>query len=406
MSYDEKQVEFFRSHLKTNGGIEVFIKHLLQCGQQNIHTPFDLCREIVGKLNEYTPLDGKSVAVLFNVEFLHVFINNYGVRPKNITIFVEDKREFEFCKLEYNMTPDVNLFFIDMEKTTEEEGLHTLKGKIMKKFDVVVGNPPYQSTSGNKGKGNILWDKFVAKADEQLVNDGGFICLVHPSLWRKPNHELQKHFMQNDLRYLEIHDEKDGQKTFGANTRYDWYVLRKGASTGKTAIKGQDGKLVEIDLRKWEFIPNFDFQLVKKLLAENPKDRVEILHSESAYESRKEWMSVEKTTSHKHPVVYMVKMDNTPITRWSSRTDRGHYGVPKVIFGLASSQGAFVDETGAYGMTQWAGAIVDTPKNLPKIAQALTSDAFRNFCLAISLRHEVNVKALRFFRKDFWKEFA
>ena len=252
MPYDEKQVEFFRSHLKSNGGIEIFIKHLLQCGQQNIHTPFELCHEIVGKLNEYVPLDGKSIAVLFNVEFVQVFINHYGVRPKNLTVFVDDKREFEFCKQEYGMTPDVNLFFIDMPKTAENEGLHTTRGEIMKKFDVVVGNPPYQSTSGNKGKGNILWDKFVAKADEQLVKEGGFICLVHPALWRKPNHELQKHFTQNNLRYLEIHDEKDGQKTFGANTRYDWYVLQKSNAVGMTKIKGQDGKVVEIDQLIWQ----------------------------------------------------------------------------------------------------------------------------------------------------------
>jgi type I restriction-modification system DNA methylase subunit len=82
------------------------------------------------------------------------------------------------------------------------------------KFNVVVGNPPYNSGSGNKGAGNILWDKFVAKADEYLVKDNGYICFVHPSLWRKPNHTLQKHFVENNLQYLEIHDEKDGSKIF------------------------------------------------------------------------------------------------------------------------------------------------------------------------------------------------
>ena len=32
------------------------------------------------------------------------------------------------------------------------------------KFDVIVGNPPYQNGSGNKGSNNTLWDKFVKKS--------------------------------------------------------------------------------------------------------------------------------------------------------------------------------------------------------------------------------------------------
>jgi type I restriction-modification system DNA methylase subunit len=31
-------------------------------------------------------------------------------------------------------------------------------------FDAVIGNPPYQNITKNKGTGNILWDKFVEKS--------------------------------------------------------------------------------------------------------------------------------------------------------------------------------------------------------------------------------------------------
>src|SRR5271163_1327333 len=31
----------------------------------------------------------------------------------------------------------------------------------VEKFDIVMGNPPYQDGSGNKGKGHTLWTKFV-----------------------------------------------------------------------------------------------------------------------------------------------------------------------------------------------------------------------------------------------------
>jgi hypothetical protein len=48
------------------------------------------------------------------------------------------------------------------------------------KFDVVVGNPPYQS--GNDSKGNKLWPKFIFKATE-LTKDNGYTCLVSPTGW-------------------------------------------------------------------------------------------------------------------------------------------------------------------------------------------------------------------------------
>ena len=31
----------------------------------------------------------------------------------------------------------------------------------VEKFDIIVGNPPYNDNSGNKGKGHTLWTKFV-----------------------------------------------------------------------------------------------------------------------------------------------------------------------------------------------------------------------------------------------------
>jgi hypothetical protein len=37
---------------------------------------------------------------------------------------------------------------------------------------------------------------------------------------------MLKMIKTKQLLYLEIHDEKDGQKIFRCSTRYDWYVLK------------------------------------------------------------------------------------------------------------------------------------------------------------------------------------
>ena len=47
-----------------------------------------------------------------------------------------------------------------------------LKADINMKFDVIVGNPPYQDSNKTSGKNSSLWTKFIIKADNLLNKDG------------------------------------------------------------------------------------------------------------------------------------------------------------------------------------------------------------------------------------------
>ena len=279
----------------------------------------------------------------------------------------------------------------------------------MKKFDVIVGNPPYNDDTGNKGRGHILWDKFVRHSIEEWLVPNGYFCCVHPSLWRQDENELGKLLKSKQIEYLEVHDANDGLKTFGVTTRYDWYIIRNSPVNHLTRMKCQDGKLVDIDLNKWPFVPNGVFELITSLLhVEGKTEPVEIIKSESDYEPRQSWMSETQTETHIYPCVYYIPKNKEVSLKWSSVNDKGHFGVPKVIFcgGIFESTGLIVDKEGKYGMTQWCGAIVDKVENLDLIAKALRSPKFIevNHALVTS-KTELNVKALRHFRKDFWKSF-
>ena len=83
------------------------------------------------------------------------------------------------------------------------------------------------------------------------------------------------------------------------------------------------------------------------------------------------------------------------------------FGVKKVIFGSGAT-GFIVDKTGEYGMTQWATGIADDNlENLDGIARALNSIGFKDFILSTSVsKAEINRKILKYFNKDFWKEFV
>ena len=73
-----------------------------------------------------------------------------------------------------------NILTTDSIKITAEE--LTKKG-FPDKYDVIIGNPPFNAGGLLKG-GGTLWPLFVKKAFE-LVEDDGYICFVHPPGWRK-----------------------------------------------------------------------------------------------------------------------------------------------------------------------------------------------------------------------------
>lgn len=58
-----------------------------------------------------------------------------------------------------------------------------------KKFDVIVGNPPYQDT---KKSGNALWSLFVQKSFNDLLNTKGFVAYITPARWVLPGCNIKK----------------------------------------------------------------------------------------------------------------------------------------------------------------------------------------------------------------------
>ena len=274
------------------------------------------------------------------------------------------------------------------------------------KFDCIVGNPPYQTqTDGNS---RPIWHLFVESSIKTL-EDGGYLCYVHPSGWRNVEGAFKNVgnlIKSKDVEYLEIHDEKDGMNTFGAMTRYDWYVLKNSPSSKKTSVKFQDGSTKIIDLNALSFIPNGSYNKIVSLLSGNSGNKINILYN-CDYHHQKEYVSKEKTGKFKYPVFYCINQGDKSTIFYSSEK-RGHFGISKFIWsnGYIPSFGCVVDPNGEYGMTQFCYAIVDEPKNLDNIKKAFDSKAFRDLMFDCKMsENSLNRKVLALFRKDFYKDF-
>ena len=153
------------------------------------------------------------------------------------------------------------------------------------KFDVLVGNDPYQEKVGPK-KTEPLWNKFFFKRIS-LLKEGGYLALIHPSGWRNITgkfKDVQTVIKSKKVKFLSIHNEKDGMETFGAETRYDYYVLQNVGNDGsETIVRFQDDQVKGLVLDNMEFIPNGGIDLLNRLIAKDGEETVELIYSRSDY---------------------------------------------------------------------------------------------------------------------------
>jgi hypothetical protein len=363
---------------------------------QNVFTPPRLIRRILTQIN--FNFENK-ILVWYNIEFLIYLVKEIGLSPKNIYIYTNTKDKLILQKQGYNV---VFHEYIDFDKISFE-----LKKM---KFDVVLGNPPYQEKVGPK-KTESLWNKFFHISME-LLNQGGYLSLIHPSGWRNITGKfknVQTTIKSKKVNFLSIHNEKDGMETFGAETRYDYYVLQNIPCDGSESIvRFQDGEIKNLVLSNMEFIPNGGIDLLNRLIAKEDEETVELIYSRSDYGTDKNNTSKEQTDEFIYPVVYTVNYLSQPTFYYSSTNQKGHYGKPKVIWsnGRISSIGNYIDSNGEYALTQFAYAIVDTVENLENIKKALDSKEFKNLMELCAVGQlTVNHKVVAKFKKDFWKEF-
>jgi len=281
----------------------------------------------------------------------------------------------------------------------------------VEKFDIIVGNPPYQEQKEGNKKTQPMWHLFVNRYISLLTNNG-YLNIVHPSGWRNVDGVFKK--TQNLLKskqilFLKMHSFKQGQDTFNAAINFDYYCLKNVSNNKETKIICEDNTEYSINISNKDFIPSENIEEIYSLVAKNGEETVKILHSYSDYEHRKPFLSKEKKIGFDYLCVYTVKSpdkNNIPTVYYSSLNNRGHFNIPKVIFANGAS-GVFIDYNGDYALTEFAQAIIDEKSNLENIKKALQSEKFVKKIMLFknSLGNKYNRKIIETFRKDFWKEF-
>jgi hypothetical protein len=320
------------------------------------------------------------------------------INPTNIFIcklLIDPYNEY---KLNYN---EGNTLELDIKEKWDIDG-----------FDAVIGNPPYNS-SGNTGTGNTIWQYFTKVSLNKLLKNKGYLLYVHPPGWRKPNTERGAFYglyklmtQENQMIYLSIHGIKDGRKTFDCGTRYDWYIIQHTSKYTTTIVNDEKNNNIIIDMNNFDWLPNYNIDTIQSILAKENEDKCPIIYSASSYDPRKKWMSKIKTNEFKYTCIQSTNKSGI-VYKYSSCNNRGHFGIPKVIFGMTGINDVIIDLKGSFGMTQHAMAIkINNEAEANNIKMCLLSDKFKEYLKScLFSQYIIDWNIFKDFKKDFWRDF-
>ena len=254
----DKLLEFINGELKPKE------KEKKENGE--VFTPISLVNEMLDKLDEaYIKEHGKSIFTEDGFKWLDpaVGIGNFpiivyqrlmkgliGKFPNE-----EKRRKHILEEMIYSaeLTPKnvfiyKKIFCGDKYKLNIYEG-DTLKMDVMKvwgldKFDVILGNPPYnkggiRSHTGKQlgDKNETIWTKFIEKSFEWLKPDG-FLAFINPLSWLKKSHSLHNEMLEKHIVWLKLWDNSQSKGMINADIPISLYVLqnKKNTTNKKTDI--------------------------------------------------------------------------------------------------------------------------------------------------------------------------
>jgi hypothetical protein len=325
---------------------------------------------------------------------------------KNMLYMCEiNKKNVAISRRIFGSEQDANICCCDF--LNEEEKWKKQFG--IEQFDIIIGNPPFQKEQEGKREGGFggrtLWDQFIVKSLE-LLKPNGYLTFINPPPWRKPEHELYKLMTQdNQLLYLHIFNKKQGQQLFDVSQRVDLYVIEKKTKYKNTIIIDELGKTNDFDLSKWSFLPNYEYNSIKKIMnSEENKDNV--IYDRTIYGTDKKNMNSTKTSEYKFPVVHSITQEGM-VFWYTNDKSKGHFGVPKVLLNFNENQYPVNDFEGKYGMSQITfGIPITSKKQGDDIVNAINTDEFKEIIKATKWGvFQTDWRMFKYFKPDFYKQF-
>lgn len=283
----------------------------------------------------------------------------------------------------------------------------------IEKFDVIMGNPPWNDIkigkqSGSRAK-NSLWDKFIYKSLE-LLNKNGYLGFINPAQWRglgPEYHKIWDIFSSKDMLFLHIYSKKKGQLLFNVGSRFDIYILKNNTTNIKTYIIDELDITHNINIKPLIFLPNYAYKEIGNILTTENKG-IDVIH-DYFYANTSKIISYKSYKDFKNKVVHSITKDG-PTYIYTNDIKKGHYGIPKVILSMNEKQYSHPEQNdyeGKYGMSQISfGIPIKSKKEGDLILRAIDTPKFNKIIAATKWgAYQTDWRMFKYFKKDFYKYF-
>jgi hypothetical protein len=254
------------------------------------------------------------------------------------------------------------------------------------KFDVVVGNPPYQSPKGNSDQ---LWPIFTETAIS-LTKDNGHTALIIPDTWTSGTKSVMVSGRQNLL--TDVFSKLcikmisfDIKKYFpGIGSGFSAFLLQKSLPINNTIIVSPTEHFT-FDVTDLKYIPKDISLITLNIVKKVTTHTLPCVYFK--FYGKSDGLTLTDTPSKSHTFVYANTSSNHP-TQWGNVRGQG-YRKKKVIYAYMGSKQKFeYDLTGDVSLMHNGRAFeIDTPATETGLASYFES------------------KMVKFLNKDKWSQY-
>lgn len=235
------------------------------------------------------------------------------------------------------------------------------------KFDVIVGNPPYQHPT-NKNRAHPIWALLLEKSFS-LLKEGGFLAYITPDSWRTPSSKLTKYFTSYKLLWLYLDAKKYFRKI---NSKFSVYVIKKEKSyDGYETAVISNGSSSKFNLFGLDFIPEIS-KVAFKLVSEfSKKPKMQLQSVGNPWRSDTNWnVSDIKDKIFKYELFHIHKKNLYAKTKHPLQTTK------KVILNKTGTWNPFYSDSLGFTHIHLA-RVVSTAEEGKLVEQYLNSDILK-----------------------------
>lgn len=283
------------------------------------------------------------------------------------------------------------------------------------RFDVVMGNPPFQKAVTLSGylraaQHTAIWDRFVTTSIS-LLKDNSYLAFIIPQTWRKPENIYWSEISnKNSLCFIHILGKQKSETLFKVSQRIDMFIMKKSDINTTTDVIDEKESYHSIDTHTMPFMPNYAYDDIMKIIVSDPSQGIPIMYDSTIYRTEKPKKGPPRVVStqtgdYTKPVVH--SMTKKGMVFVYANEDKGHFGKPKVLLNKNEQQYPYNDYEGKYGMSELTFGIPITSKEEgDQIVEAINSDRFKEIIKATKWgAFQTEYKMFKYFRPDFYKEF-